>query len=341
MKLLVVVLNYRATDLTIDCLSSLDGRIQRVPGARVVVCENGTGHGAAEQLRAAIDANGWGSWADLVVSDANRGFTGGNNLVLRKALASGDPPEYALLLNSDAIVHDGALEALVEVMDAHPRAGIAGSQLLSSDGTVQASPFRFFSIASELDRGLRLGLVSRLLSRWAVVPPTPTRAAPVDWVSGASMILRRTMLDQVGLLDEGLFTYFDDVDLCLRARRAGWETWYVPESRVVHLEGGSSGVSPGQRRRLPDYLLEARRQFFLRNYGRIFTALVDAAFLSGCALWRVRRRVQRKPDTDPEHMLRDAFRHSVFGAGFAVADVRGPEALERGGHTSRSRRRAE
>ncbi len=331
MKLLVVILNYRATDLAIDCLRSLDGRVQKVPGSRVVICENGTGGDAAERLRRAIDTNGWGEWVELTVSDTNRGFTGGNNLVIRAALASTDPPEYLLLLNSDTVVHDGALEALVAFMESHPRAGIAGSQLLSPNGQIQASPFRYFSVASEFDRGLRLGAVSKLLSRWAVVPPQPAHCVRADWVSGASMIVRRTMLDEVGLLDEGLFTYFDDIDLCLRARRSGWETWYVPESRVVHLEGASSGITPNRRKRLPAYLFEARRRFFLKNYGPVFAALVDAAFLSGFVVWRVRRCVQRKPDTDPEHMLSDAFRHSVFGSGFAVPVVRGPDKPAMGG----------
>jgi GT2 family glycosyltransferase len=324
MKLLVVILNYRVTELTLDCLRSLDGRIQRVPGARVAVCENGSGGEAAQRLRDAIDANGWSAWVDLTVVHPNRGFTGGNNLVIRAALASADPPEYVLLLNADTIVHDGALEALVTFMDGHPGAGIAGSQLLSPEGEIQASPFRFFSVASELDRGLRLGWVSRLLAPRAVVVPTPREACRADWVSGASMILRRKMLDEIGLLDEGLFTYYDDIDICLRARRAGWETWYVPESRVVHLEGASTEVTERNRKRLPPYLFQARRRFFLKNHGPLVAALADAAFLAGFTLWRVRRRVQAKPDGDPERMLADAFRHSVFLTGFKVTEVENP-----------------
>jgi GT2 family glycosyltransferase len=324
MRLLVVILNYRVTDLTIQCLESLAGRVSRVPGTRVAVLENGTGGDAEERLRRAIDGNGWGAWADLSVAHPNRGFTGGNNLVIRAAVASADPPEYVLLLNADTVVQDGALEALVELMDRHPRAGIAGSMLLSPEGAIQASPFRFQGIATELDRGLSLGVVSRLLSRWAVVLPTPPRACAVDWVSGASMILRRTMLDEIGLLDEGLYTYFDDIDLCLRARQAGWETWYAPESRVVHLEGASTGIANRVPRRRPGYWFQARRRFFLKNHGPAYTALADAAFILGFATWRVRRRIQRKPDTDPPHMLADAIRHSVFATGFAVAEVENP-----------------
>ena len=96
------------------------------------------------------------------------------------------------------------------------------------------------------------------------------------------------MLEQIGLLDEGLYTYFDDIDICLRARRAGWETWYVPESKIIHLEGSSTGVNPQAKKRRPAYWFQARRRYFLKSYGGLYTALVDAAFLFGFAIWRLR-----------------------------------------------------
>jgi N-acetylglucosaminyl-diphospho-decaprenol L-rhamnosyltransferase len=325
MKLLVVIVSYRVTDLTIDCLRSLSGELDRVPGARVAVCENGTGGDAADRLRRAIAENGWGSWVDLTVIYPNRGFTGGNNAVIRPALESDDPPEYVLLLNADTIVQEHALDTLVAFLDAHPKAGIAGSTLISPDGTIEATPFRFPGIATELDRGLRLGIVSKLLSPWGLVLPKRGEAFRVGWVSGASLILRRTLLEQVGLLDEGLYTYFDDPDISLRAARAGWETWFVPESQVVHLGGATTGLT-GQRvvPRLPTYWYQARRRFFLKNYGPWYTAMADAAFILGYAAWRLRRRIQRKPDTDPPSMLIDSIRQSVFCAGPKVPVVENP-----------------
>ena len=131
------------------------------------MCENGTGGDAADELRRAIEDNDWGSWVDLTVIYPNRGFTGGNNAVIRPVLESIDPPEYVLLLNADTVVKEHALDTLVTFMDGQPKAGVAGSMLLSPDGTIQASPFRFLGIATELDRGLRLGIVSKLLSPWA------------------------------------------------------------------------------------------------------------------------------------------------------------------------------
>jgi N-acetylglucosaminyl-diphospho-decaprenol L-rhamnosyltransferase len=329
MKLLIVVVSYRVTHLTIDCLRALSGQIRQIPGTRVALCENGTGPDAVDRLRQAIRENDWGSWVDLTVIYPNRGFTGGNNAVIRPALESHDPPEYVILLNVDTLVQEHALEALIAFMDGHPKVGIAGSMLISPDGLVESTPFRFSGIATEFDRGLRLGMVSKLLSPWSSVLPKPGSAFRGGWVSGASLILRRTMLEQIGLLDDGLYTYFDDLDICLRASRAGWETWYVPESQVIHLGGASTGVTgPQTKSRLPAYWFQARRRYFLKNYGAFYTALVDAAFICGYAIWRLRRRIQRKPDTDPPYMLIDSIRHSVFFTGPTVRLVENPALRE-------------
>jgi len=325
MKVLVAITSYKVTDLTIDCLRSLSGQISQVPGMKVAVCENGTGGDALRQIRRAIDENGWNSWASLMAVYPNRGFTGGTNAAIRPAMDSDDPPEYVLLLNADTIVNERSISTLVAFMDSNPMTGIGASTLLSPDGEVQASPFRFPGIASEFDRGLRLGFVSKLLSPWAVVLPRPTEACQVDWAAGASLILRRTMLVQIGLLDEELYTYFDDIDLCIRALKAGWETWYVPESEVIHLEGASTGVATRlAARRRPSYWYQARHRCFVKNYGAFYTALADAAFITGHILWRLRRRIQRLPDTDPPHMLMDAIRHSVFWLGPKVRVVENP-----------------
>jgi GT2 family glycosyltransferase len=325
-KLLVVVVCYKVPDLTVACLRSLAPEIGRVPGARVAVVENGTSPEAADQIRRAIDEGGWSSWCDLTVIPINLGFTGGNNVAIRPALQSADPPEYVFLLNADTIVLEGALPPLVQFMDVHPRVGIAGAHCVSSEeGREPLMNYaRFAGILSEFDRGLRLGLVSKLLSPWIAVRPLngPGR---VDWLPGAAMILRRSMLDEIGLLDEGLYTYFDDLDICLRARRAGWETWYVPESSIVHLVGQSTGVTDTKAvKRTPSYWFQARRRYFLKSYGGMRTAMADAAFIAGYALYRVRRWVQRKPDLDPPHYLGDFIRHSVLRTGFALNEVENP-----------------
>jgi GT2 family glycosyltransferase len=131
------------------------------------------------------------------------------------------------------------------------------------------------------------------------------------------------MLEQIGLLDEGYYTYCDDTDLCLRAKRAGWETWYVPESKVIHLEGKSTGTRIVRQPR-PAYWYQAHHRYFLKNHGALYTALVEGAFIVGHALWQVRRRLQRRPDNEPPRMLIDSIRHSIFCKGPKLQDVENP-----------------
>lgn len=326
LRLLIVVVSYRVTDLTIDCLRSIAGQIHDLPGVRVAVCENGTGPDAVKKLQEAIDAEGWHTWATLTAISPNRGFTGGNNVILRDALNSENPPEYFFLLNADTILRRGAIAALIGFMDANPRVGIAGSRLENLAGVPRSSAFRFFSIASEFEQAMRLGIVSRVLAARSVTLPLPTQPVRTDWVSGAAMLVRRQVLADIGFLDEDLYTYFDDIDVCMRAKRAGWSAWLVPDSHVVHLEGQSTGVTQQQFRpkRRPDYWFEARRLFWLKHYGAFYTALADAAWIIGRSTWRLRRILQGKEDRDPPLLLWDFIRHSVWVKGFRKSPVRNP-----------------
>jgi len=324
-NLLVVIVNFRVAQLLVDCLHSIAAELSRVPGAKVAICENGSGDGSAQVLRAAIDDNRWQDWCTLTVSDTNLGFTGGNNLLIKPALDGADAPRYVLLLNPDTIVRPQAFEALVDFMDRNPRVGIAGSRLEDPDGTPQRSAFRFKSPLSEFESAVRLGVVSRLLERWVVAPPVVDHACETDWVAGASMIVRREVLEQTGLLDEDYFTYFDDIDFCFNARKRGWPTWYVPQSRVVHLVGQSTGVTTVPKR-MPAYVLEARRRYFLKNHDPLYAALVDAGMISGLALARLRTALTGKAGSAPPHLLTDSIRHSVFMKGFQLNTVSPPSS---------------
>lgn len=222
MRLLVVIVNYRSAGLTVDCLRSLAPEIARVEGgARVIVTDNASGDDSVPSLTRAVADNDWGGWAIVQPLEHNGGFAYGNNAAIRPALASIDKPDYVLLLNPDTVVRPDALAALLDFMDANPSAGLAGSRLEHPDGAPQRSAFRFHSVASELEAGLRIGLVSKLLQNRVVAPPVPRGTEPrrVDWVAGASLIVRRRVFETAGLLDEAYFMYFEEVDFCLRARR--------------------------------------------------------------------------------------------------------------------------
>lgn len=311
-RLLVAIVNYRTPELTIACLHSIEPEVRALGATRVIVSDNASGDESLARIQLAIEANGWSDWASLLALDCNGGFAFGNNAAIAPALSSDDPPEYVLLLNSDTEVRAGALRALIEFMDAHRDVGIAGSRLEDADGSHQHSRYRFHSLWSELESGLRLGVITRLLRSRVVAPPLVETPHRIDWVAGASMIIRREVFEDIGLLDPGYFLYFEEVDFCLNARRAGWTCWYVPESRVMHLVGKSSGItnSPEDRARRPRYWFESRQRYFVKNHGRMYAWCANVAWAVGYAMWRVRRLLQGKPDTDPPHMLWDFVRFS-------------------------------
>jgi hypothetical protein len=320
-RLLVVIVNYKTADLTISCLSSLESEIKRFPSFCVTVVDNASGEGST--LEKAIKSHGWEQWVDLIVSPQNSGFAAGNNIAIRAHLASTNPSDLILLLNSDTEVRAGALRNLVDFMDKNPHAGIAGSGIKNSDGSDWPIAFRFITPASEFVGGLRLGFVDELFPRFVVARQMDQgRPALVDWVSGACIMVRRQIFDSVGLLDEAFFLFFEEVDLCIRARRAGWTCWYVPKSRIMHIGGQSTGLSPVsgdshsptspvKMPRMPDYWFNSRHRYFMKNFGLGGAIRADIGFCLAYGLWRIRRILQRKPDRDPPHMLRDFVRHSL------------------------------
>jgi N-acetylglucosaminyl-diphospho-decaprenol L-rhamnosyltransferase len=322
-RLLIVIVNYKTAQLTLACLRSLESELKDVPGCRVAVVDNDSGDGA--QLCEAIRTNAWEDWVTLRISSRNGGFNAGNNEAIRPALVSGEPPHLVMLLNADTEVRSGAIRTLVEFMKAHPEVGIAGSGIDNPDGSPWPFAFRFITPANQLLNGLRLGVLDRLFERSVVARRmSQCRPAPVDWVAGCSMIIRKEVFDDVGLMDESFFLYYDEVDFCLRAYRAGWPCWYVPQSRIMHIGGQSTGLvglggaredTSVRRKRVPRYWFESRRHYFVKNFGIAGAIAADLAFGIGYACWRLRRRLQRKPDLDPPHMLADFWRHSVlFGA---------------------------
>ena len=143
-----------------------------------------------------------------------------------------------------------------------PDVGVAGSGLENPDGTPQRSAFRFPNAWSEFEGSVNIGLVSRVLRRWIVWLPVPNHACEVDWVGGASMIIRRQVFQDIGVLDQGYYTHYEDVDFCFNARKAGWSVWYVPDSRITHLVGRSTGLTVKNPKRFPPYYFRRAPQIF-------------------------------------------------------------------------------
>jgi len=185
MKLLIVIVCYKAADLTIDCLRSLSTEVPTVPGTKVAVCENGTGEDSVRELREAIEREAWGDWVWLKPIEPNRGFAGGNNAILDEALTweGENRPDYFMLLNADTVVRPGALASLVSAAEKRPHVGIMSPRLEWPDGTPQVSCFRFQSPVGELIYGAQTGPVTRVLKRFDVPQPVSDESVEVEWMT--------------------------------------------------------------------------------------------------------------------------------------------------------------
>jgi hypothetical protein len=311
MKLLAVVINYRTAAMTIEALRCLVPELRAIPGSRAVVVENGSGDGSLEALEAALRAEGWGDVVFLAASERNRGFAGGINFAVRPALEGTERPNYVYLLNSDAFVAPGAVRLLLEFLERRRDVGICGSYIHGLAGEPHETAFRFPTILGELIAWVPLWPFTPLLRRYAVAMPIPTRPQAVDWLAGASMLIRREVFDSIGAFDDGFFMYFEETDFCLRARRAGFPTWYLPESRVAHVGGGSTGLLDARRPR-PAYWFESRRRYLCKHRGAPYLWAANAAWVAGFALAQLRRRVKRLPNPDPPRLLRDFLRHNLL-----------------------------
>ncbi|MBE9125772.1 MULTISPECIES: glycosyltransferase family 2 protein [unclassified Coleofasciculus] len=294
MRLAIIIVNYRTPKLVIDCLASLQGEIE-VGCDSVVVVDNASGDNSVEQIEQAINQNEWSQWVQVLPSPVNGGFSAGNNLGLKAVIA-----DAYLLLNSDTIVRAGAISSLLEAMQAHPEAGLISPRLEWSDGTPQISCFRYHSPVSELIDAAATGLITELLKHYDV--PIPVSDIPIEpqWTSFACVLIRREVIEQIGLMDEGYFMYFDDVDYCRQARNAGWQILHWPAARVVHLRGGSGPVKAemAARKRPRSYLYASRSRYFTKFYGLSGVWIANLFWLAGRSISLLRELVgNKKPHT--------------------------------------------
>ena len=301
MRLAVVILNFRTANLTIDCLESLSAQIEAGRDVAIVV-DNGSGDGSAERIETAIAERRWSAWTSVIQSRTNVGFPAGCNIGVRAIEA-----DAYLLLNNDTIVRPGAVSSLLRALHEHPEAGIISPQLEWPDGIPQVNCRRYLSPVSEFLSAAATGPLARLLQRYGVSLPFSNRPCEPEWLCFASALIRREVIQQVGLLDEGYFNYFDDVDYCRRARRAGWRVLSWPEARVVHLVGASQSVESDRaaRRRRPAYYYASRARYFAKFYGRLGLGLANLLWTTGRAISKARELVGNKKPHVCEKEWRD------------------------------------
>ncbi len=309
----VVIVNYQSAALVNNLLDSL--LQDSTANLKVYVVDNASPDDSLARLAAKINQPPFQEFCQLVPASKNGGFSAGNNVILQHFLGdASQAADFIWLLNPDTEIKPGALDAMLVCMATQTDAGICGSQLLAVDGQQHVSAFRFHSLMTEALSAIRLGKLSALFPKANLVQPvTGNQPVKTDWVPGASMLIKTTLLREVGLFDENYFLYFEETDFCLAAHRAGWSCWLVPQSQVMHIEGQSTGiVQETQKRRLPAYWFASRRHYFRKNHGLVYAICTDLIWTAGYCSWLARRFFQRKPNTDPPYLLRDFIRHGTL-----------------------------
>lgn len=269
MDLSVIIVSWNVRDLLRACLRSVRQDLsQSSRSGEIIVVDNASGDGTVEMVRVEFPD------VRLIANRENAGFTRGNNQALAQSQG-----RYLFLLNPDTELHPGALCALAEYAQAHPRAGIIGPRLVYGDGSAQSSRRRFPTFATSLLESTKLQQWfprNRVLTRYYMLDTSDDATMPVDWINGSAMFVRREVYDQVGGFDEGFFMYSEELDWCYRARQVGWEIVYLPAAQVTHHEARSSDQVVAQR---DIYFHSSKIRFFRKYHGASAAAFLRAFLL--------------------------------------------------------------
>lgn len=239
MDLSIVIVNWKVKDLLEKCLQSIFKETKNI-SFEVFVVDNNSEDGSIEMVREKFPQ------VNLTASMENLGFAKGNNLAIKKSRG-----RYVLLLNPDTEILENALEKIVRFMDEHLECGIAGCKLLNPDLSLQSSVRSFPDISSQIFILLKLHHLfpySKAMYKYLAHNFDYEKTQEVDQVMGAFMMIRREVLDKIGLLDENFWIWFEEVDFCKRAKTVGWKILYTPEAKIIHHYGQSFKQAMGVKK---------------------------------------------------------------------------------------------
>ena len=276
----IIIISFNVRKLLKECLESIYRQTQRTR-FEIWVIDNHSRDESVAMLQESFPE------VHLIENDENLGFTRANNQALRQCRC-----DFFLLLNPDTLLQDGALDKMVQFLDEHPEVGIAGCKVLNRDGTLQLACRR--SIPTPKVAFYRLTGLSRLfpnnhtMAKYNMTYEDPDQAHEVDAVSGAFLMIRREVVEKIGLLDERFFMYGEELDWCLRTQRAGWSVMYCPQSQIIHYKGESTKYN-SRKAALEFYraMYLFHRKHFAQDYSRLTNFLIYAGIgVRALTSWR-------------------------------------------------------
>ncbi|MBN1920925.1 MAG: glycosyltransferase family 2 protein [Anaerolineae bacterium] len=272
--LTIIIVSWNVRELLKRALASIAASWGAHPGLEVIVVDNASTDDSVAMLHAEFPH------ITVIANTENLGFTKANNQGL--AIARG---AFILLLNPDTEVCESALHTLIDYAKQDPAIGIIGPQLLNPDQTIQPSRRRFPTLPVLFleSTWLQKWAPRSLLRRYYVKDRSASEIQSVDWITGAAMLTRREVVQQVGGLDEGFFMYSEELDWCRRIKQAGWEIAYLPTARITHHEGKSSEqVVPARH-----IYFQSSKVRYTRKYHGAITAEILRLWLLGQYLWQL------------------------------------------------------
>jgi len=253
-----IIVTWNTKDLLLDCLESLFGQVSLI-SYEVFVVDNGSHDGTVEAVEERFPD------AKLIANEKNLGFAAANNQGLKEMSA-----RYAVLLNNDTIVSKGVFERLVEFMDENPDTAVTGPQLLNRDGSKQNCFHNYPSLLTEI---VGLGILKALFpEKYPGKRKDYDSPLETDAILGACLMVRKTVVDQIGYMDDGYFFFLEETDWCYRIKKAGWKVYHIPDVKIVHLHGASTKKKVPVATWIEYY--RSNYRFFRKNIGFLPLVLV-------------------------------------------------------------------
>jgi len=230
-KLSIVILSYNTRDLTLACLKSIVPIFKKELEAKeleIIIVDNNSSDDSVESIKRYISNIRYEGIIKLIRNEKNLGFGKGCNIGAKETGG-----KYILFLNSDTQVLDKGFFGMTEFLDKNPKAGILGGKLEDNDGSIQSSAGKFYNLFNLLI--MLLGL-----ERLGFLRSSPEKIQKVDWVSGACLMVRSDIFRKLSGFDEKIFMYMEDMEICFRVKKSGYETYFYPDIKLLHKSLGSS-----------------------------------------------------------------------------------------------------
>lgn len=311
----VVIVNYNTPQLSIDCLESISIERLIAPGIRVYLLDGGSTDNSCKIISEYLQSKKDWDWVKFKNLNVNKGFAFGCNAGIALALEDDPHTEYIHLLNPDTIVRKQGISKLIEYLNENPEAGLAASSLENRLGVRRPTRFRFPTLLNELNSAAKIKVITNLTkNKISTVPGIATVPCQVDWAPGASILFRKKILEEIGLLDDDFFLYYEETEWLYRAAQKSYPLFYIPDSRIVHLVGESTGVTKteNKQKRKPRYWYESRTMYFKKTKGSIYALVADFFCILGLLI-NTARNVY-KPDSVKHNMsaIKDVIANSNF-----------------------------